>query len=300
MIIRKSGKWKWAGVAGIALIAVIIGSIFFPNAEPTMSREKSVKQLYEAAGNSAVETTVIAADDHSDLYKIYYPRKLDKPSAVIVWGNGTGALPDNYDPLLTHLASWGFIVIDTFSKTTGTGKEILEAAEYMIAENSVKTSLFYKKINIGKIGSAGHSQGSTGVINAHTNYENGKVFKTVVSIALPALKWCDPKDVYDTSLIKVPFFVFAGSRDFIVSPSSSNRQAIDNTSSTLSALAATAIGAGHTEIEKDGGKHRGYLTAWMRYQLMGDEQAMRAFVGSAAEIAADPDIKLIVAKNLSK
>ena len=119
------------------------------------------------------------------LFRIYYPAfQGDESYPIISWGNGTGATPDRYDELLTHLASWGFIVIDSYSKTTGTGKEIVEAIDYLRNENQLANSLFYQKIQMEHIGVAGHSQGSTGVINAHTNYKSGSFIKTVVSIAL--------------------------------------------------------------------------------------------------------------------
>jgi hypothetical protein len=38
-----------------------------------------------------------------------------------------------------------------------------------------------------------------------------------------------------------------------------------------------AKGAAHTAIEGNGGNHRGYLTAWMSYHLLGDQKAKKAF-----------------------
>lgn len=177
---------------------------------------------------------------------------------VISWGNGTDATPDRYDGLFEHLASWGFIVIDSYSTTTGTGKEIVAAIDCLSKENELENSLFYQKIQTESIGVAGHSQGSTGVINAHTNYESGALIKTIVSIALPDLKYCDPEDVYDTARVTVPFLMMGGTRDFIISPASSNELALQNANASTPVMMGMAKGAAHTAIEGNGGNHRGY------------------------------------------
>lgn len=259
----------------------------------------TIETTFAATGSAAVSTTVIKDNAGNDFYKIYYPSTMTSNHPIIVWGNGTGALPSNYDGLLTHLASWGFVVIDTYCTTTGTGAEILAAAEYMTGLNSTQDSIFYQKLNVNKIGAAGHSQGSTGVINAHTNFTNGTIIKTVVSIALPALIWCDPEDKYDTSKIKVPFFIMGGTSDFIISPTSSNKTAYNNTAADLPSAMGMADSAGHNEIQGNGGKHRGYLTAWMRYQLMDDVNAKGAFAGSAAEIKGNTAWKSVAVKNIT-
>lgn len=61
---------------------------------------------------------------------------------------------------------------------------------------------------------------------------------------------------------------------------------------------AMAKGAAHTAIEQDGGQHRGYLTAWMRYQLMNDSEAGMAFVGKHAEIGTNKHWKDVTSANL--
>ena len=45
---------------------------------------------------------------------------------IISWGNGTGVSPSGYAWLLGHLASWGFVVIASESRNTGSGEEMLE------------------------------------------------------------------------------------------------------------------------------------------------------------------------------
>jgi dipeptidyl aminopeptidase/acylaminoacyl peptidase len=188
--------------------------------------EGSFEQHYAQQDNYDVKVEEVKAANGEDLFRIYYPAfQSNETYPIVSWGNGTDATPDRYTEIFTHLSSWGFIVIDSYSKTTGTGKEIMAAIEYLKDQNQQVNSLFYQKINVNQIGVAGHSQGSTGVINAHTKVKNGSLIKTIVSIALPDLKYCDPEDVYDTARIQVTFLIMGGTRDFLISPVSSNQLA---------------------------------------------------------------------------
>lgn len=287
MAVLKKRKWiLWLSVLvlGLTVPIVIFMQIIIHSNVPEPA-EGSIEQRYAQQGSHPVKVEEVKSTTGEALFRIYYPAfQEDESYPVISWGNGTDATPDRYDELLTHLASWGFIVIDSYSKTTGTGKEIIEAIEYLNNENQLENSLFYRKVQMEHIGVAGHSQGSTGVINAHTNYSNGSLIKTVVSIALPDLKYCDPEDVYDTARITVPFLIMGGTRDFLISPVSSNQLALHNTKASTPVMMGMAKGAAHTAIEGNGNNHRGYLTAWMRYQLTDDQVAKKAFHGDSAEM----------------
>lgn len=300
--IKRVLRRKWllwlAGFMVMIIAAFSTVSFLLVNSVSATFTKGSVEEKYAARGTYQVERQEITDEHGEKLYRVYFPKSGDSNYPLIVWGNGTGALPDNYDKLFSHLASWGFVVVDTYSKTTGTGKEIIAATEYMIDENDKPGSPFYQRIQVDHIGAAGHSQGSTGVINAHTHFEHGELIQTVVSIALPDLKYCDPEDVYDTSALQVPFFVMGGTRDFIISPSASNKLALTTANPEIPALMAMAKGAAHTAIEQDGGKHRGYLTAWMRYQLMDDLEAKKAFTGKKAEILTNDRWKDVHSANL--
>lgn len=176
----------------------------------------------------------------------------------------------------------------------------MAAIDYLSKENELENSLFYQKIQVENIGAAGHSQGSTGVINAHTNYTGGSLIKTVVSIALPDLKYCDPEDVYDTARITAPFLIMSGTRDFLISPTSTNQLALQNTSAGTPVMMGMAKGAAHTAIEGNGGNHRGYLTAWMSYRLLDDQEAMGAFHGDSSEMMHNANWEDVIQANMDK
>lgn len=300
----KKRKWiLW--LSAIFLIVVVPLTIFLQiiihSNVPSLA-EGSIEQRYAQQGSYDVQIEEVKATNGEDLFRIYYPAfQTNKIYPLISWGNGTDATPDRYKEILTHLASWGFIVIDSYSKTTGTGKEIITAIEYLKDQNQQVNSLFYQKVNVDQIGVAGHSQGSTGVINAHTNFKDGSLIKTIVSIALPDLKYCDPEDVYDTTRIQVPFLIMGGTRDFLISPLSSNQLALQHTSKHTPVMMGIAKGAAHTAIEGDGGNHRGYLTAWMSYHLLGNQEAKKAFYSNNdkdAEMIHNPNWVDVMQRNM--
>lgn len=295
---RKWFIWLLALVLTVAVPITIFMHIIIHSYVPEPA-EGSIEQRYAQKGVYRVQVEEVKSISGEALFRIYYPEFLrDETYPMISWGNGTDATPDRYDELLTHLASWGFIVIDSYSKTTGTGKEIVEAIDYLKNENEQANSLFYQKIQMDHIGVAGHSQGATGVINAHTNYQTGSLIKTVVSIALPDLKHCDPEDVYDTARITVPFLIMGGTRDFLISPVSTNQLALQSTNASTPVMMGMAKGAAHTAIEGNGGNHRGYLTAWMRYRLLDDQEAMKAFHGSSSEMMHNPNWMDVIQANM--
>ena len=123
----------------------------------------------------------------NNLYQISYPSKLSSTYPLITWGNGSGQFPKNYAQVLAHLASWDFIVIDNFNGSTYNGQSILESVKYMIFENYNSKSIFYNKIDLNNIAAVGHSQGASGVMNAATNFTDGVILKTIVTIELPII-----------------------------------------------------------------------------------------------------------------
>ncbi|MNC52283.1 hypothetical protein D3C75_1016220 [compost metagenome] len=60
-----------------------------------------------------------------------------------------------------------------------------------------------------------------------------------------------------------------------------------------------AKGAAHTAIEGNGGNHRGYLTAWMRYWLLDDQEAKPAFHGESPEMLNNPNWVDVIQVNMN-
>ena len=202
-------------------------------------------------------------------------------------------MPTQYSGLLNQLASWGFAVVASTDTTTGTGSEMIAAAQYLIARNTDSSSVFYGKLDVTKVGAVGHSQGAGGSVNTAT--KSGGLIDTVVPIALPAPIWVGSGQVYVDQLACPVLFV-SGANDTFISPNS----ALQTYYGQVPGAAAKAQlkGADHNTIQGTGGGFLGYVTAWLMYQLQGDTYARGAFAGTTPELNTNANWQNQVEKNL--
>ena len=237
------------------------------------------------------------ASDHEAVGKIraWYPKDLetgDKAWPMILVVNASGTPAASYEPFFPRLASWGFIVVGNEDGQTGTGETASVTLEFML--NIPADSLLSGKIDTENMGIIGYSQGGAGAICALTKYENGKRYKTIFtgSAAYPTLA----KNMgweYDTSKVTVPCFMCAGTgksddsgsdpeKGFGgVSPLSALVENYNKIPDSVMKIRARAVGAEHEQMLA---RSDGYMTAWMLYQLAGDEEAGGVFLGENAEI----------------
>ena len=227
--------------------------------------------------------------------RVWYPKELENgektwPMIMVVNASGTPAA--SYEPFFPRLASWGFIVVGNEDGQTGNGETASLTLDFML--NIPADSVLAGKIDYDNMGIIGYSQGGAGAICALSNYENGKNYKTIFtgSAAYPTLA----KNMgweYDTSKITVPYFMCAGTgksddsgtdpeKGFGgVSPLSALIENYNKVTDRVVKVRARAVGAEHEQMLA---RSDGYMTAWMLYQLTGNEEAETVFLGENAEI----------------
>ena len=223
-------------------------------------------------------------------YEIYYPKELETENQaypVIVVCNGTGWKASKSKPIYEHYASWGFIVIATEETHSWNafGAEMCIVHLQRLNDNQVindKENVFYHKIDFDNVGIIGHSQGGVGVINAITNTEHKGTYKTAVALSptnkelAQALKW-----PYNATLINVPILLISGEGggdDWVVT-GEGLRAIYDDIPAGKVMLRRKNTDHGKTQYSEDG-----YVMAWFMWQLRGDEEAAKAFVGENPEI----------------
>jgi pimeloyl-ACP methyl ester carboxylesterase len=258
----------------------------------------------EAAAASTIETTYRAtgpwpvATGTSGGHRLYHPATLGSGGAIhpiVTWGNGSWATPDNYPGLLNHLASWGFAVVASTDTTTGTGAEILAAAQHLIGLNTDPASVFHGKLDTTQVAAVGHSQGAGGAVNAAN--DSAGLIKTVVPIAVPAPWMASPGDEFSVAALTCPVLFLSGVNDWLISSAATVQGYYDQ--ATAGAGKAMLKGAGHNDIQNTGGAFLGYVTAWLRYRLMADAQARGAFAGAAPELPTNTAWQDQALKNLT-
>ena len=240
-------------------------------------------------------------------YEIWYPSALaqeeDREWPVVVMANGTGVPATRYAPVFRHLASWGFVVIGNEMQNSWSGEASAGALDLLAELNEDPSSPFFQKLDLDNVGSAGHSQGAIGAINAVTSQPNGDRYKALYLASTPSSLYSSTLDwAYDPALIDIPCFMAAGTglldageagspevaqdaQEVSISPLWSQEKNYSLIPAEVPKLRARRTGADHAEMLP---WPDGYMTAWFMYWLQGDRTAGRAFFGPEAEVLHNP------------
>jgi hypothetical protein len=309
--------------ASLMLVVAVVAAMISPPAQAAQlpnSPTLPIEQKYYAPGPWAVTTVkAVGCNPSGAKCDLWYPTNLGQNGfrhPIITWGNGTDAVPSQYSFLLSHLASWGFVVVASENVNTGTGQEILDAARWMAGQNDQAASIFSHVLAPTRVGAIGHSQGASGVLNAMIK-SNGLI-TTAVPIELPAQVYCfnTPARCTDTRNLRGgAIFLVNGSADVLVSPSTQNQPwqqiGLQSNSAYYEAAPAsvatvwgTLKGPDHNDVQGQPGcasanppinppwscvngvyGYLGYPTAWMMDRLHGDGYAHQAFIRGTGEMA---------------
>lgn len=302
------------------VLAVLLAMVFLAVGAPALAANPpnyptgAIELKYYAPGPWAVTsaTGFGCCDSTGHKFDVWYPKDLGRNGfrhPIVTWGNGTGAIPSQYAYLLSHLASWGFVVIASESQNTGTGQEILDAANYMVARSRDASSIFFGVLATGRIGAAGHSQGASGVLNAMT--KSGGAITTAIPIELPAQIWCStntPTCADTRNLTGGSIFLVNGSADIVISPSTqllpwqvaglqSYAAYYEATPASVAKVWGTLNGPNHNDVQGQPDcaaaswpctngvyGYLGYPTAWLMDRLQGDTYAHGAFIDGTGEL----------------
>lgn len=276
----------------IGLIILLIIAMSLIPMVPNNYTEKvetggNIERKYLSMGNYKVRNIKRDGSELTKKYTIYYPEELENSNqeypAIIVL-NGTGVLPKKYKALFKHLASWGFIVIGNDDASTGFGTSADETIDYIISENSNNESILYKTIDLDNIGITGHSQGGAGVFSALSIMKHKDVYKTSVALSptheqtAHELGWN-----YDLTKISTPILMIAGTEGDFETQAVIPIEKMTEMYNKIPALKVMArrSGAEHGQMLYSAD---GYVTAWFMWQLKGDEEASKAFIGDSPEI----------------
>lgn len=259
----------------------------------------TIEAKYLAMGSHEVSYIECAAIMHDfKKYEIYYPSDISAGTEkypVVIFSNGTGIKGSKYPAVLRHLASWGFIVIATEEENSWNGfsSEMCLRTIIMLDETetieSWEINPFYRHVDLDNIGVSGHSQGGVGVINAATENKHGNMIKAIFSASptnmalAQGLQW-----EYDPNLITVPTFLVSGTGngdENLVVSGEQLREIYDAVPDTVTKVMARRTNADHGDMLSFAD---GYMTAWFIWQLQGNEEAAKAFIGDAPELLTNP------------
>lgn len=279
----------------LLVIAIVLGGRFLPvipgNYHEKVQTGGETEARYMAMGQYEVSSLTVKREDTLKKILVFYPSELrhtEKQYPVVVYSNGTGQRGSQYKNLYRHLSSWGFIVLANDDPESYSGLPAEKTLSYILEENENENSIFYHRIDLGNIGTYGHSQGGAAVFNTITAQEHSDLYKTAVALSptheelADALGWH-----FDLSRVRVPVLIIAGTAGEFeietVIPFEKLTQMYDKLN--VPKAMARRTGAEHANTVSDAD---GYVTAWFMWQLQGDSDAGKAFTGNEPELTGNP------------
>lgn len=293
---------KTIGIIVLCVIVLIVIMLVYLSKKPAIAKDYTkkietggdIEAKYLEDGAYEVSYYEETAMQVFAKYEIYYPKELEteeKVYPVIVVCNGTGWKASKSKPIYEHYASYGFLVIATEETHSWNafGAEMCVVHLQRLNDNQTindKENIFYRKIDFDHVGIIGHSQGGVGVINAITNTEHKSTYKTAIALSptnkelAQALEW-----PYNAARITIPTMLISGEGggdDWVVT--GEGLTAIyDDISADKVMLRRKNTDHGKTQYSEDG-----YVMAWFMWQLQGDPEAAKAFVGDNPELLNNP------------
>lgn len=293
---------KIIGIVILCIVILIAALLIYLSYKPAVAKDYTqkvktggeIEAKYLENGTHKVSSIKISAMHDFKKYEIFYPSDIadgNKKYPVVIFSNGTGIKASKYTAVLEHLASWGFIVLGTEEENSWNGfssEMCLRLAEKLHTTEQIEgwdSNPFYGHVNMENIGVSGHSQGGVGVINAATENKNGAKIKAIFAASptnkelAKSLEWD-----YDASLINVPIFFVSstgnGDENLVVS-GEQLKDIYYDVPDSVTKIMARRTGADHGDMLSFAD---GYMTAWFMWQLQGDTEAAKAFVGETPEI----------------
>ena len=248
----------------------------------------NMEAKYLAMGSHEVKCFTFDYTDYDDIktISIWYPAGLessDRQYPAVLFVNGTGVGASRYKPVFEHLASWGFIAVGNEDPSTWEGKKADLTLSYLLNANEDESSIFYHRLDTENIGVTGHSQGGVGVYNTINATDHKDSYKCAVALS-PTQEEVAEQVLhipYDPLKTTIPILMLSGTENDVITPENMEKS---YTKVTSPKVMAVRKGAAHGDMLYSAD---GYVTAWFMWQLQGDSEAAKAFVGNNPELLSN-------------
>lgn len=197
---------------------------------------------------------------------------------LITWGNGIATDPTLYPGLLGGIASHGFVIVASNSKSV-TAALMTTGLDWLIQQND-PGGLFEGKLNTSCLATVGYSLGGGGAVQAGSHAD---VLATVAFHSLRA----------DAANISGPLLLITSTADGFVTKDG-NAVPTYNSSTKVPTVMATwnpgepPSNTGHLTPLGDAGVERAPAIAWLRHWVYGDTGAKKYFYGPECVLCVDP------------
>ena len=263
---------------------------------PVASQSKVVED-----GGTGPYKVLMLEDPSLEAHTIFAPQDLTpfgkkNPLPVLVWGNGACTnSPWEHYKFLNEIASHGFLVIATgyipmeekpYRGPMSTSAQQIESIDWAIANNADKNSPYYGRIDVEHIAAAGMSCGGLQTLDNATDPRlttimicNSGLFINP-GTAVPNMPMPDKERLQE---ITVPvIYILGGPEDIAY------ENGMDDFHRLVKVPAFAAnypVGHGGTYRQEHGGEFTVPALAWLQWQLKGDKEAAKLFVGADCGLA---------------
>ena len=283
-------------IISVILAAAVMLSMFGMTFTASAASKKEVFEHYSKKGSYKVGTFEFILPENEFTYKVWYPKDIKKMSKrpVILYCNGTGStykMENKTSDILTIAASYGYVCLCNTDENTGTGASMDAGMTRLIKYSKDSKSRLYKKLDLKRVGLAGHSQGATCSLNLTDTalYTNAKYYKAIYAASLPTTAIEEmQKCPYDSTKITTPTCLVAGTgftdSNFISPLDTSLNPSFENIKSDVYL-------ARMKDVEHAGSFEAmfPYMLAWFDYQFYGKTLAAKAFTGKSPELKSNPE-----------
>lgn len=263
---------------------------------PAASQSKIVEE-----GGTGPYKVLMLEDPSLEAHTIFAPQDLSPFGKknllpVLVWGNGACTnSPWEHYKFLNEIASHGFLVIATgyipmeeapYRGPMSTSAQQIESIDWAIAQNADKESPYYGRIDVEHIAAAGMSCGGLQTLDNATDPRistimicNSGLFinpgTAVPNMPMPAKERLQE--------IEVPvIYILGGPEDIAY------ENGMDDFHRLVKVPAFAAnypVGHGGTYRQEHGGEFTVPALAWLQWQLKGDAEAAKMFLGPDCGLA---------------
>jgi hypothetical protein len=180
----------------------------------------------------------------------------------VTWGNGITTTPAQYAPLLSTIASHGFVIIASNSTSVNT-QMMTSGLDWLIAQNTASGD-FQGKLAPSCAVSIGYSLGGGAAV------DTGKHGSVVTTVSFHGLQGT-------AELLHGPLMLLTGTADTFVSAAGYVTPTYNR--SVVQTFYGTLVGAGHLAPLGNAGEERAPAVAWLRHWVYGDQEARKFFYG---------------------
>ena len=252
-------------------------------------------------GGTGPYKVLMLEDPSLEAHTIFAPQDLapfgkKNPLPVLVWGNGACTnSPWEHYKFLNEIASHGFLVIATgyipmeekpYRGPMSTSAQQIESIDWAIAQNADKNSPYYGRIDVEHIAAAGMSCGGLQTLDNATDPRLSTIMICNSGLfinpgtAVPNMPMPNKERLQE---ITVPvIYILGGPEDIAY------ENGMDDFHRLVKVPAFAAnypVGHGGTYRQPHGGEFTVPALAWLQWQLKGDKEAAKLFVGADPALA---------------